>query len=184
MCVMSFENYKNLATIIMQNTINRLLKQLEEHEKQIEAIRKVLPALQGLQQTVRLPPGAMFEVHFQCYWPDQCSVKTLGFFLSQAFLEAVALWKEHNAGSERPYHGQAEVFFSMGDLRVPVSREDALRIVQKESTNFVFLAVHFGEDKRLLGEISKAVWGKDDVLPGWYANNVTKHKPAEVASAC
>jgi hypothetical protein len=165
----------------MKKTIDRLHKQLDAHQEQVAAIVSMQEVLAEFSRSGKLPSGTSFEVHIQCYKPDQRSIRTSAASVCQAYDEAVALWKEHNA--KLGGCGRAELFVCTEALLVAVSWVDAVQIANSENTGMVFSSIHFGVDDRLVDEVSKTVWRIGEELPGWHANKFTKHKTAEVVTA-
>ncbi len=174
MRVVSFENKEETyKSVIMKNTIDRLSVQLVTLQEQVVAITTMQHVLEEFLQSGNLPARATFEVHFQCGWPGQHPIMTSGCSVHQAYLDAVALWNEHNTALSHS-HGCAEVFLCAGSLRVLIHPEDVAQI-----TNCVLPSDLFSMDERVLGSVDKTVWGRDEELPGWYASKVTKHKLTE-----
>lgn len=166
-----------------EQTLKMMRAQEAKHQEQLQLIQNFVANLSGVAASGVIPKWMKFQVHFQIGDPSQSAVMAEGYILSATYDEAARLWIQHNCESNRRQPGLAEVFVCINDNLVVISPADAACIANSEGGK-EFSPSQFTVDKRLIGDIEKTVWRKDEELPGWHASKPTEEllKEDEVPS--
>jgi hypothetical protein len=161
-------------TILFGKTYEWMGLKLKGYQEQIERIKLIQYHIRHFPST-KVRPRSEFEVHFQTDSPELAPVCVRGESLLETYKKASRIWREKNAEGKDPeiLVAGAEVLFCVVDLRLPVSPEDVVVIIKKQS-GVTLDSNLFGLDERFFKD-GRAVWDKISELPSaWFSEEIVR----------